>query len=238
MQKTQAIVLQAFRYGESSHVVRIFTRSNGFVSCMVKGSGRRSTLPAVLMQPFSLVDVVMDVRPNRQFQYIRECNCDQPTDNITTDPIKNGVAFFLCEFLCHTLQPVMPDEQMFDFVRNSIVIFNAIKRGIGNFHLVFLIKLTYFFGFFPNLSDFCEGAMFDLSNSLFVHEKISENTLTADETLVFVQLMRMDYVNMHLFALTRTQRNDILQRIIDYYRLHLPDFGTLKSLDVLKQLYS
>jgi len=50
-------------------------------------------------------------------------------------------------------------------------------------------------------------------------------------------LLRMNYETMHLFGMSRTERNRCLTVINDYYRLHLPDFPVLKSLDVLKELF-
>ena len=50
-------------------------------------------------------------------------------------------------------------------------------------------------------------------------------------------LMRMDYPTMHLFRLSRMERNRILELLLLYYRLHLPDFPALRSLSVLQQVY-
>ena len=43
----------------------------------------------------------------------------------------------------------------------------------------------------------------------------------------------MNYPTMHLFRLSRQQRQRILRTLTDYYRLHLPLFGPLHSLEVL-----
>ena len=50
-------------------------------------------------------------------------------------------------------------------------------------------------------------------------------------------LMRMNYETMHLFAMSRTERNRCLEIILRYYRLHLPGFPELKSPDVLRELF-
>lgn len=42
---------------------------------------------------------------------------------------------------------------------------------------------------------------------------------------------------MHLFRMTRTERNRMTDIIIRYYELHLPDFHELKSLDVVKEIF-
>ena len=51
-------------------------------------------------------------------------------------------------------------------------------------------------------------------------------------------LFRMDYPNLHLFRFSRQERIRILQVLNEYYRLHVPNFPELKSLEVLQELYS
>ena len=48
----------------------------------------------------------------------------------------------------------------------------------------------------------------------------------------------MKYETMHLFAMNRDERNRCLDIICRYYRLHLPDFPELKSINVLKELFT
>jgi DNA repair protein RecO (recombination protein O) len=47
----------------------------------------------------------------------------------------------------------------------------------------------------------------------------------------------MDYATMHLFRLGRADRNRILEILILYYRLHIPQFPELRSLPVLQELF-
>ena len=61
--------------------------------------------------------------------------------------------------------------------------------------------------------------------------------LQPDEAARIRLLLRMNYETMQLFGMNRTERNRCLTVINDYYRLHLPDFPILRSLDVLKELF-
>ena len=49
--------------------------------------------------------------------------------------------------------------------------------------------------------------------------------------------MRMNYPTMHLFRMSHTDRQRLLEVALLYYRLHLPDFPELKSVAVLQELY-
>ena len=50
-------------------------------------------------------------------------------------------------------------------------------------------------------------------------------------------LMRLNYTTMRLLSLTRSERNRIVDVILYYYKLHLPEFPEMKSLPVLKELF-
>ena len=238
MIKTEAIVLHTIHYRDHSYIVHIFTREQGRINCLVKGSKQKLALSPVLMQPLSLIDIVLDNRANKTFQYIRESSPTSLLNTVPYDPIKNSIALFLSEILHKTLRESDKENALFDFVKESILFFDTTTKGFANFHLVFLIKMTYFLGFFPNLSQFHDGVYFDMLNSQFTEQNNNPHTLNVEETEAFAHLMRMDYDNMQIFSLSRNQRNTILEHILTYYRLHLPEFGTVKSLDILQQLFA
>jgi DNA repair protein RecO (recombination protein O) len=48
----------------------------------------------------------------------------------------------------------------------------------------------------------------------------------------------MDYPTLHIFRFSRQERMRILQVLNEYYRLHVPNFPELKSLEVLQEFYS
>ena len=153
------------------------------------------------------------------------------------DISKMLTAQFLAEFLNHTLRLYQRDTALFDFVFDSICRYNSLARGQANFHLVFLVKLTHYLGFFPNLEGLDSGVCFDLENGCFVRRlPLHNNYLLPKDTIAFVHLLRLDYDTMYLFDVNRQQRNDILDHIIKYYKLHLAEFGDLRSLDVLREL--
>ena len=49
--------------------------------------------------------------------------------------------------------------------------------------------------------------------------------------------MRMSASNMHLFRFSRVQRNNVIEVLLRFYTLHIPDFHALKSWDVLREVF-
>ena len=106
-------------------------------------------------------------------------------------------------------------------------------------YTVFLMRLSRFLGFYPNLDDYSPGDYFDLRESVFLPAPpVHRDFLQPEEAQKVQLMMRMDYATMHLFQMSHTERNRLLEVALSYYRLHLPDFPDLKSLSVLQELYS
>ena len=149
---------------------------------------------------------------------------------------KLTIGLFVAEFLYHALRDEQHDAPLFNYVRNSIEWLDGAEKNFANFHLVFLMRLSRFLGFYPNLEE--ENDYFDLRGATFcATPPLHSDFLMPQEASRIRLLMRMDYPTMHLFRLSRTERNRILELLLLYYRLHLPSFPALRSLSVLQELY-
>jgi len=234
---TEGIVLHQIQYGDKEYIVHFYTKDFGKVSYLTKGNSRRSAMRTVLMQPFSIVELVADNQSSRRLNFLKETKCAAPLVSIPHHPAKSVMAMFLCELLSRIFSEPHPDKNLYQFLRHSILTFDAMTDGSANFHLTFLIQLTRFLGFYPNLSHFHANVYFDMKNSVFTDTVPLSDFLTVEESEKFAQLMRMDYTTMRMFKLSRTQRIEILEQILRYYRLHLPEFGELKSLSVVSEVF-
>jgi DNA repair protein RecO (recombination protein O) len=111
-------------------------------------------------------------------------------------------------------------------------------RGLGNFHLAFMFGLTRFLGIFPNLDNYRSGAYFDLLNGIFVQQIPSHpHYLNQAQSTYLRVFCRINYSNMHLFRMSRAERNVLIDYLLAYYRLHMYNFPPLKSLEVLRELF-
>ena len=113
------------------------------------------------------------------------------------------------------------------------------EKGYANFHLTFLMRMSRFLGFYPNLDDYVDGCVFDLRSATFsLHVPTHRDFLQPDDARRIHTLMRMDFPTMHLYRLNHTDRNRIVDVLLHYYRLHIPQFPELKSLSVLQELWT
>jgi DNA repair protein RecO (recombination protein O) len=101
------------------------------------------------------------------------------------------------------------------------------------------MHLTRFLGFYPNLEDVSTVQYFDLRSATFCTQPPTHRDfLMPQEAKVLHLMMRMDFSNLHLFRMNRSQRNRCIEVALLFYRLHLPDFPDLRSLGVLHELWN
>ena len=238
--KTQAIVLHSLKYGETRMVVDMFTRQFGRLSFIVSmPKTAKSKMKKQFFQPLSLLEIETDVRPKVQLQKLSDVRLSSPFTSIPFHPHKLSMALFMAEFLYYALRSEQRNELLYDYVESSIQWLDGQDDRFANFHLVFLMRLSRFLGFYPNLEHYQVGDYFDLRESEFLPAPPVHRDFLYPEEAEKVQLMmRMDYATMHLFQMSHTERNRLLEVALSYYRLHLPDFPDLKSLSVLQELYS
>lgn len=238
--KTKAIVLHSFKYGETKIIVDMFTEEHGRLSCIATvGKSARGKLKRQYFQPLTLVEAVADMHRRTGLYPLKEAKVAAAYASIPFDPLKLPVALFVAEFLSNATRKEQPDRLTFAYIENSLRWLDGSTGGFANFHVVFMMRLTRFLGFYPNTDGYTEGYWFDLRAASFAPDApLHHDRLAPDEARKVNLLLRMNFATMHLFRMTRAERNRMTEIIIRYYELHLPDFHELKSLDVVKEIFS
>ena len=240
LQKTVGIVLHTLKYNDTSNIVEMYTELLGRASFLVSvPRSRKAAVKSVLFQPLSLIEFEADYRPNATLYKIKEAKSFFPFSSIPYDPYKSALALFLAEFLYRAIREEAENRPLFAYLIHSITWLDECRESFANFHLVFLMRLSRFLGLYPNLEDYHEGDYFDMLNACFtsLRPQLHSSYIGPQEAFRLIGLMRMNYDTMHIFGMNRTERARCLTIINEYYRLHLPDFPLLKSLDVLKELF-
>jgi DNA repair protein RecO (recombination protein O) len=251
LSKTEALVLHTLKYGEQKLIVDMFTRQHGRLSFLL-------TIPKTVhgklrkqyFQPLTMLMIESDVRQQLQLQKLRDAVILSPLPTLLSDPSKLSICLFLSEFLYHALKGEQRNEPLFDYVTTSLQWLDSREQDYANFHLVFLMHLTRFLGFYPNLEEKGEWRdenvgrrgermlYFDLQAASFcTSPPLHRDFLMPEEAAILRLMMRMDFPTMHLFRLSRQQRDRCIEVALLFYRLHLPDFPDLRSLNVLKELW-
>jgi len=225
--KTKGIVLGFIRYRDTSIIVRIYTEAFGLRSYIINGvrSVKSKNNKIALYQPFTLLDMLVYNKPNTDLNYISESKIYQPFQSIPFDIHKITISLFLTEVLTKVLKSEQADQELFDFLMNSILSLENLSQHFENFHLQFLLRLSGLLGFF--ITDASEiGTQLQQSGYLFDYESC---------TLQLNELINAEYGAF--LTMNHKVRGDILAALLKFYELHFDGFGEIRSLNILKEIY-
>jgi DNA repair protein RecO (recombination protein O) len=240
LDKTRGIVLHQIKYTDSGIVAQIYTRKFGRQSFLVKGMRKRkSGKHNILFQPLFILDMELYYKAAREMQNLKEFSVSFTPYDIYSNIKKSCVAIFLGEVLTSVLKEESPHDELFDYIEESIVYFDKCKEGFANFHIAFLAGLSGFLGFEPGPRLAKEHVFFDMVNGIFVSiPPVHGNYATEEITNTLAEFFVASYDSISKISLTGKMRNDILETLVRFYSLHLPGLKKIKSLDILKEVFS
>lgn len=239
-QNLHGIVLRTVKYGDAKIIVDLLTRELGRTAVIASPSrGSKGKLPMNIFQPLSILEINAEGKGNVSLPKIKEGRLVRPYRSIPFDPIKLSVAFFIAEFLCNVTQETQADVALFDFIENALAWYDLTDEGTANFHLMFMVRASSFLGFYPNTEGYEKGYYFDLRAAEFsANAPLHNDFLRPAESEMLLNLMRITPANMHIFKMSKEQRNYLINGMLTYYKYHIQGFRELKSLDVLRDLFS
>jgi DNA repair protein RecO (recombination protein O) len=244
LHKTKGIVLRTVKYGETSVIVTIFTELfgvqaylvNGVRTAVKKGSGK-----ANLFQPSAILDLVVYHNELKHLNRIKEFKWDYLYQNILSDVKKNAVALFMVELLTKCLKQPESNPDLFHFVEDSFLhLDESNDTVVANFPLFFALHLPVFFGFRFTDNYSAENPFLDLQEGRFVHEQpYHPHFLEDKQASITSQLLKiMQPEELEEIRLNHDFRRNLLYVYETYYALHIQDFGTMKTLPVLREILS
>lgn len=242
LHKTKGIVLRTVRYGETSVIVTIFTELFGVQSYMVNGvrsSSKKGSGKAVLFQPAAILDLVVYHNELKHLNRIKEFKWNYIYTSILSDVRKNAVALFMVELLTKSLKQPEGNPDLFQFAEDCFMQLDTCNVSVmANLPLFFALHLTYFFGF-RMTDDYSEEDCFlDMAEGSFVSQQPHHpHFLEGKQSLVTSQLLKAQHPNeLEEIKLNHDFRRNLLFVYETYYALHIPDFGTMKTLPVLREV--
>ena len=97
-----AVVLQAFAYGETSKVLRLLTRTHGVRSAIAKGARRPKSRFAAVLEPFAEGTVTLYLKEGRDLQTLGSFELTRSRQGLGGDLFRFGGASLLTELVLRT----------------------------------------------------------------------------------------------------------------------------------------
>jgi DNA repair protein RecO (recombination protein O) len=235
---TGAIVLSSLKYGDTSLIVKMFTQSDGLKTYLLKGvlNSKKGKLKVAYFQPLTQLEIVAVHRNKGSMERLQEVKVTYPYETLHTDVVKNALAFFLAEMMGNSIREEERNEGLFQFLEAAFQWADH-NSQVANFHLYFLLQVTKYLGFYPDISP-PRADFFDLQNGHFVSTPSLNPIISGPELRQFETLLGTNFDAIHTIRITKDERQALLQKIVLYFELHLHGFRKPRSLEVLNEVFN
>ena len=245
IERLEGIVTDLVKHNDTHNVVTLFTRTRGRMAFLVPvGKSKSGKMRNALLSLMAVVGASVNIKGDKELYSLRVVEPVQIWHSIYSNPLKSSLIFFLAEFCNRLLRQYPADARMWDFIVDSLQVLNDIPSSrVANFHIAFLAQMLSPAGIAPSIERYEEGDRFDILSGEMVAAAAPDFSrrrllLSEDESRAAVKLQRINYSNMHRYRFTRAQRQQTLDRLIDYYSAHLSLSRDFKSLSILRSLFS
>ena len=208
------------------------------LSFIVRGvRKRKARISPSFFQAFTVLNLDINYKPKSNLQNIKEIGLEQRTDSLHSDVRKSTIALFLAEVLHKSLEEEQQDKGLFEFLQLTISFLDSMEDSFANFHLIFLVQLSKYLGFYPSKTQSIEHNYFNMESGVFESNPYSNQFLNQELSGKLKELMKLSYINRDLLQISARQRSSLLSELIRYYQMHLPGMGRISSQEVLESVF-
>ena len=234
--KTEGIVLQSVRYGDTSLIVKVFTRKQGLKSYMLKGAfNRGSKNRAALFQNLNVINYVEVGKPKTgTLNYLKDAQLSLVYHSLPMVMNKSAIMMYVSELLSKTITEQEQNEGLFDFIVSSLQWLDLVEQDYASFPLFFTLELTRHLGFYPK-ANHQSGFCFDMMEGTFAHDyPLHPYYFDAETSALLASLLNVGIDEASRRPLRLSQRRELLDGLIVFMRLHAPVMKDFHSHEVLK----
>jgi DNA repair protein RecO (recombination protein O) len=230
----RALVLQAIRHGDRKQILRLYTQQHGAITVVAVPSRSPSSKirPASLL-PLSLIDAQLSVHESRDIHRLSESSVYFVPRHSPWSPAALAVGQFINEVLLKCMREQHANPPLYSLAEHAVMALDD-DRLPPSFHLVFLKRLAALMGIAPQNNCSESEPYFDCREGCFSKVSLSFplGLSHADSVLL------SQFLTNENRSFTRTERNVILEVMEVYFRFHVPAFGELKSIAVVREIFA
>ncbi|MEE9439819.1 MAG: DNA repair protein RecO [Saprospiraceae bacterium] len=236
--KSQGIVFRSTKYGESSLILDILMREKGLRSFIVGGVRKsKSKNSAAQYQHLNILDIVAYDKEDKLAR-IKECNMSFYYQNLPFDIVRSSIGLFILEVCKNAIKERESNIKLYDFIYNNLLLLDQLDISrLGLFPIKFMLDLSRHIGFEPHNNYTLKTPYFDLYNGKFTSH-INEQYMAdidSSKALSLINSTPLELLSIGDFS--KPLRNKLTDDLIIFYRLHIDQFRSLKTLEVLRSIF-
>ena len=236
--RTDAVVLRAFDYSETSRIATVFTRQHGVIGVMAKGARRPTSRFGSTLQPTAYVQLVYYYKAERGLQTLREATHVQrfpALTSVSADP--EGLARItaglrMVELIRALLEERDANPPLFGLLVQTLAWLDTAEANAANALPWFQLRLAAHLGFTPDVQREDIEALGDEGGTLLLDTGTiapagfvgrASVRATRPALRAFAVFARTDLQTAGRMRLDPDQRAEVESLVDAYLRFHTED---------------
>lgn len=234
LSSTKAIVLHTLKYADKKSISKLYTLDYGLINVNINvGSSPKSKIKPAIIQALSQLEIVVLLKENKDIHQLIEAKPYYIYNSLSTNFSKLCIAQFINEVLYKCLKEQQANSELFEFVTHIYQWLDTETENFNNLHVYVLFELTKYLGFKPSNNKTHHDKYFDTREGKF--QSITQSfPLGFDDyqSELFTKLFDFNLNTPLLF--NKLERQCLLECLMAYYKMHLPNIHEFKSYQVLQ----
>ena len=226
MDKSTGFLLSYIKYGDYDAILHFYTLESGFQSFFMRGIYSAKNKKKAFLSPLNELEITFS-NHHGNLPTIKKVELSEKLP-YEVNVHQNAVIFFLSDFLNQILKN---ESQHVDLYQEIKFFKQKILEKKMHAHYFFLIRMLQFFGISPLLSI---EKFLNIEKGIF-QEEISQKEV--DEELSSLWKKILDEEIEEDFMIEKKYRKPLLDSILQYYKMHFPEFYSPKSLPVILEVF-
>ncbi len=164
---TRAIVLKSYKFGESSEILSVFSEEFGRIKVVAKGKRRPRSALAAPLEPFTLSEIIVYFRPEREVHTVKEARMVETFDGFRSSYERAVRGYEILKLLHVALPEHSPHKKVFEMTLKAFRILS--KHNSDGVLYAYKVKFLSFMGHRINIHR-CAVCRRPLSE--FAHDEI------------------------------------------------------------------
>lgn len=243
--KTQALLLKKINFQDSSTIINFYTREQGKVSVIAKGSRRMKSQFRGYLEPLNFLDIIYYNKPTREIQILTKVDLLQNFVSNLNDIRANYNSLAILELIDKLVHHNEENQRLFDMTINTLKYIdnNPDRSDFGL--ILFLLGAIKTLGYRIDLNN-CHFCGVDLKK-LYYDEKNPQpvcfncssryfDEINADQLVWLKYIDNIDLLNPIKSIKVVEKSAGIVDFLLFYAGIYFDFYPKLNSLEMLKYL--
>lgn len=193
----------------------------------------KSRMQAAYFQTLNMLHLQVYHRPAKALNRLKEVNVYYIYQTLPYEPFRSALGLFMAEVFASSVKEEEPSAPLYAFLEQQLLVLDQCPAVSIDNLLQFLIQLAGHLGFRPAGSYTLNTPDFNLKEGRFEKASLLAQQIVTPPMSVYLSAL----LQQQPVSLTPKERMVLLDHLLHYYSLHIPEFRTPRSLSVLRIVF-